>query len=52
MVATVGSYHHWPPKEYESLYLDDADFFGLRWWYNQIIEEDNKLKAIKDKANG
>lgn len=39
-------YHYkWPPEKIESLYCDDIDFFGLKWHYDFINEESDKIKA-------
>jgi len=39
--------HHWTPQKIESLYLDDADFFGLIYWFNDIREVNEELKNPK-----
>ena len=49
MVRTVVREHHWSPTEIENLYLDDADFFGLMWWYNDILEVNEELNKKKEK---
>lgn len=42
MIRTVVQEYHWSMSEIENLYLDDADFFGLEYWYNYIFEKVNK----------
>lgn len=44
MVKSVIRVHHWDPRIIESLYLDDADFLGLEFWYNDVVGEDKKIK--------
>jgi hypothetical protein len=39
MVKSVVRVHHWPPETIENLYLDDTDFFGLLYWYYDVLEE-------------
>jgi hypothetical protein len=46
IIKTVVRYHHWTPKTIESLYLDDADFFGLLYWYDDVMEV---IKEINEK---
>lgn len=41
--------YHWPPQHYESLYLDDADFFGIFWWYDEIVEDAAEFAAQREK---
>jgi hypothetical protein len=38
MVKTVVRYHHWTPETVLNLYLDDTDFFGLIYWYNDVVQ--------------
>ena len=38
MIKSVIREFHWLPKEIESLYLDDTDFLGLEYWYNDVKE--------------
>lgn len=47
MIRNVVREHHWPMSEIESLYLDDADFFGLEWWHNDVEQKYAELKKKK-----
>lgn len=49
MIVSVVREHHWTPQKIESLYLDDADFFGLKFWYNDVREVNRELKVKKKK---
>lgn len=49
MIKTVVREHHWTPNKIESLYLDDADFFGLKYWYNDILEVNDELDKQTDE---
>jgi len=45
MIKTVVREHHWTPAIIESLYLDDTDFLGLEYWYNDVRETNENLKS-------
>ena len=47
MVKTVVRAHHWDPEIIENLYLDDTDFLGLLYWYNDVLDEYKEVKGIK-----
>lgn len=47
-MKTVVRTHHWTPKYVDSLYLDDADCFGLEYWYIDIAES---LKEMNNDDN-
>jgi len=44
MIKSVVRSFHWTCRDIESLYLDDADFLSLGYWYNDIIEVEKELK--------
>ena len=48
MIKSVVREHHWSPSEFKSLYLDDADFFGLEFWFNDVVEVNESLKPKKE----
>jgi len=43
MIRAVVRVYQWTPKDFESLYLDDADFFGLEYWYNDALAYNNEV---------
>lgn len=47
MVKSVTRSHHYPPDVIDELFLDDNDYHGLEWLYNDVIEEVKGYK--KDK---
>lgn len=47
MIKSVVRAYNWTPDKIENLHLDDADFFGLEYWYNDVKEVDNSLKSGK-----
>lgn len=44
-LKTVGFEMKWKPKVLKKLYVDDSDYNGLFFWYNEILEQ------ICQKAN-
>lgn len=36
---------HWSPNDIKNLYLDDADFFGLMFWYDDVDKHNEQLKG-------
>lgn len=50
MIQTVVREHHWEPRQFKRLYLDDSDYNGLEFWYNDVVEVGNELKK-KQKNN-
>lgn len=49
MIKTVVREHHWTPDKIKSLYLDDIDFLGLKWWYDDVIETIEEIKKRNKK---
>ncbi len=47
MVKSVVRQYNWTPEIINSLYLDDADYFGLKWWYKDVLEVTEQLKSKK-----
>lgn len=45
MIVSVVREHHWPPEKLGGLFLDDADFRGLEFWYNDVLKCDEEIKA-------
>lgn len=48
MIRSVVRDHHWTPDKIDGLYLDDRDYHGLEYWYNDVKEVAASLKP-KDK---
>lgn len=44
MVKTVIREHHYSPQVIDGLYLDDIDYHGLVWLYNDIKQVHSELK--------
>ncbi len=51
MIKSVVRVYQWTPKDFESLYLDDADFFGLEYWFNDAGDYDQGIKAAAQTEN-
>lgn len=47
MIKSIVREHHWSPKEINGLYLDSTDHFGLEYWYDDVVQVHNDLKAKK-----
>ena len=47
MIKTVVREHHWTPDVINSMYTDDRDHQGIRFWYNDIVEVIEQLKPKK-----
>ena len=47
MIKSVARQYHWPPDKIESLYVDDTDFFGLEYWYNDALEIEKEIRNNK-----
>lgn len=48
MVKSVVREHKWLPTQIGSLFIDDADYNGLEFWYNDCKEIQESMKP-KDK---
>ena len=44
MIISVVREFHWLPDKIGNLFLDDQDYNGLEFWYNDIIECTKKPK--------
>ncbi len=42
-------YFKFPPQTIKDLYVDDYDFMGLLYWYNDAIEQNNEAKELYKK---
>ena len=51
MIVSVVRAYHWQPKEIENLYLDDADFHGLEYWYNDVAAVDKSIIELNEKTD-
>jgi hypothetical protein len=49
MIVSVVREHHWTPDVINGLYLDDADHFGLEFWYNDIKKVSEELNKQTKK---
>ncbi len=45
MIKSVVRENKWTPKLIDGLYLDDADHFGLYYWYLDVKEVSQSLKS-------
>ena len=50
-IKTVVRALHWSPKEIENLYHDDADFFGLFYWYEDVRSHIGEIKNSENNKD-
>lgn len=44
MIKTIVREHHWTPEHISSLFHDGIDYFGLIYWYNDVVDTVKELK--------
>ena len=44
MIKTVARFFKWTPEQIGELYLDDFDYLGLVFWYQDCREQDEQAK--------
>lgn len=44
MIKSVVREHHWPPEVIGGLFVDDEDYQGLIFWYDDILEMQKPIK--------
>jgi hypothetical protein len=44
MVKSVVRTYHWPPDVIGGLFIDNEDYRGLLYWYNDVIDQKPKKK--------
>lgn len=47
MILSVVREHHWPPDKIGGLFVDDMDWLGLEFWYNDLRALNDELKNKK-----
>ncbi|WP_181899555.1 hypothetical protein [Flagellimonas nanhaiensis] len=52
MIITVVRYYKWPPPVIDDMYVDDIDYKGLVFWYNDAEAQDKKHKELMKNKNG
>lgn len=45
MIKSVARCYSFTLTEIKNLYHDDADFFGLEYWYNDAVEMNSEIAA-------
>lgn len=48
MIASVAGEYHWSPHYLGDLFLDAQDRYGLEYWYNIVVNNDDEVKKILD----
>jgi hypothetical protein len=44
MIKSVVAQHHWSPREFGDLFIDNVDHLGLVFWYEAVREYNAKKK--------
>lgn len=44
MIRMVVREYKWTPETIGNLYLDDMDFLGLEYWYNDIVSMNKRIE--------
>jgi len=44
MVKTVVREFKWPPTVIDNLFVDDVDYKGLIFWYNDVAQVQKEIK--------
>jgi len=44
VIISVARAFSWSPKTLMSMYVDDFDYNGLIFWYNDVKEQNDKFK--------
>lgn len=47
IIKTVVREHHFSPVEIDAFFLDEQDYHGLTYWYNDCKEMNEELKPKK-----
>lgn len=47
MIKSVVREHHFTPSVIDAFFIDDADYHGIEFWYNDIKEVTKELKSKK-----
>jgi len=43
---SIVDYHHWTPKTIKKMYVDDYDFEGIIYWYDELV----RIEKLKPKG--
>jgi len=49
VVKSVVRFHHWEPEKIDKLFMDDFDFKGLYYWYEDVKDYNRQLEESTKK---
>jgi hypothetical protein len=49
MIKSVVRTHHWSPGEIGKMFLDEIDYNGIEYWYNDIDLQIKKIETPPKK---
>jgi hypothetical protein len=52
VIVSVVRYTQWPPSIIDQLYIDDLDYHGLLFWYNDAKQQATKAEKSLKGNNG
>jgi hypothetical protein len=47
MIKSIVYEYHWTPEVISNLYVDDLDFKGIVYWYEELRRIDKEMKNNK-----
>lgn len=47
MIISVAREYHWPPEILGGFFIDEVDYMGLEFWYNDVKEMNEEFKKKK-----
>ena len=45
IIKSIIREHHFPPQVIDALFVDDQDYHGLEWWYNDVRQAGEEFEA-------
>ena len=44
VIKSLVRFHHWTPQQLSEMYIDDEDYLGLLYWYEDLKDYDKEVK--------
>jgi hypothetical protein len=44
IIKSIVSSYHWTIDKIDILFCDENDYYGIGFWYNELVEESKQLK--------
>lgn len=49
MIKTVVRTYHWNPEIISNMYCDSRDYYGIEFWYNDVVNQHRDLESKNKK---